>query len=75
MSNELIVVTLVMACTGRMKIPQVTNLQELKDSLSKLGSVSADGLLAVEVLWTPQAEGDTFTQEELITDYPMMNAL
>jgi uncharacterized membrane protein len=29
----------------------------------------------VEVIWTPQEEGDTLTEEELLTDYPMLNVL
>ena len=32
-------------------------------------------VLAVEVLWTPQEEGDTFTRDELMTDYPKLNTL
>lgn len=31
--------------------------------------------LAVEVLWTPQEEGDYFTTSDLIRDYPKLNTL
>jgi len=75
MSNELIVVTVLVATDGRLKLPDVSSLPELKEALSQLGSVPADNLLAVEVLWTPQEDGDSFTQDELITDYPHLNAL
>ena len=75
MRNELIVVTLMVAVEGKLSIPEVMGLQELKDALSKLGAVGADKLLALEVLWTPQEEGDSFTQEELITDFPTLVAL
>ena len=75
MKNELIVVTLMVAVEGKLRIPEIMSLQELKDALSKLGSVGADSLLALEVLWTPQEEDDSFTQEELITDYPTLVAL
>jgi uncharacterized membrane protein len=27
-------------------------------------------LLAVEVLWTPQAEGDTLTTNDILAEYP-----
>uniref|UniRef100_A0A061RU67 DUF1517 domain-containing protein n=1 Tax=Tetraselmis sp. GSL018 TaxID=582737 RepID=A0A061RU67_9CHLO len=74
-SNELIVVTVLVAADGNLKLPQVSSLTELKDALGKLGSVPADGLLAVEVLWTPQQAGDTLTQDEVMADYPMLNSL
>ena len=41
----------------------------------QLGSVRADDLLAVEVLWTPEEEGDFFTQRDLAMDYPLLNTL
>mmetsp|Transcript_36760 Transcript_36760/g.65821 ORF Transcript_36760/g.65821 Transcript_36760/m.65821 type:complete len:432 (-) Transcript_36760:198-1493(-) len=75
MSNELIVVTVVAAVDGRVKLPPISSLPDLKAALNKLGSVPADGLLAVEVLWTPQEEGDSFTRDEIVTDYPMLNQL
>eukprot|EP00951_Prasinocladus_malaysianus_P039984 scaffold454139_cov47-Prasinocladus_malaysianus.AAC.1 len=37
MSNELIVVTVLAAVEGRMKLPEINSLQDMKDSLSKLG--------------------------------------
>ena len=54
---------------------QVNDAGSLRDALQKLGGVRRDGLLAVEVLWTPQEDGDTFTQEELARDYPVLNRL
>jgi uncharacterized membrane protein len=38
--------------------------------LSKLGAVSSDRLLAVEILWTPQAAGETLTADEVVAEYP-----
>jgi uncharacterized membrane protein len=29
----------------------------------------------VEVLWTPQEEGDTLSEDELLRDYPQLNVL
>ena len=37
--------------------------------------IRAEGVQAVEVLWTPQEEGDTLTQEELSRDYPLLKTL
>mmetsp|Transcript_17981 Transcript_17981/g.46112 ORF Transcript_17981/g.46112 Transcript_17981/m.46112 type:complete len:479 (+) Transcript_17981:164-1600(+) len=75
LSNELIVVTVVAAVEGRLQLPRVESLADLKAALGKLGAVPAEGLLAVEVLWTPQEEGDTFTRDEIVTDYPSLNQL
>ncbi|KAL4443492.1 hypothetical protein ABPG75_011229 [Micractinium tetrahymenae] len=73
--KELIVVTLLVAADGGFKLPQVTSRQELKEALSILGVVRADDLLAVEVLWTPEEEGDFFTVEDLAYDYPTLNTI
>lgn len=75
MSNELIVVTILCAVEGKLKLPKVTSLQELKEALSKLGGVRPEGLLAVEVMWTPQEVGDTLSRDELVADYPLLNTL
>ena len=73
--NELIVVTVIAAIDGKLEPAQVNDLQGLKENLSLLGSVPADRLLALEVLWTPQDENDYFTKDELVTDYPTLNML
>eukprot|EP00192_Tetraselmis_astigmatica_P012586 CAMPEP_0117674240 /NCGR_PEP_ID=MMETSP0804-20121206/14923_1 /TAXON_ID=1074897 /ORGANISM="Tetraselmis astigmatica, Strain CCMP880" /LENGTH=394 /DNA_ID=CAMNT_0005483077 /DNA_START=240 /DNA_END=1424 /DNA_ORIENTATION=- len=73
--SDLIMITLVVATEGNMELPPVTDLMSLKDALGKLGSVTEDNLLAVELLWTPQEEGDTLSQTELMTGYPHLVAL
>ncbi|KAL6771007.1 CPLD42 [Auxenochlorella protothecoides x Auxenochlorella symbiontica] len=73
--NELIVVTILAAVAAPLKLPRVTSREELLEALSKLGGVRSEDVLAVEVLWTPEEEGDTFTQEDLFTDYPQLNNL
>ena len=32
-------------------------------------------ILAVEVMWTPQDEKDSYTRDELFLDYPTLNTL
>ena len=32
-------------------------------------------LMAMEVLWTPQDESDSYTRDELFMDYPELNTL
>jgi len=73
--SELIVVTILLAAEGRLKLPRVTSRAELKEALTTLGSVPAEDVLAVEVLWTPEEENDYFTQDDLAVDYPLLNTL
>ena len=37
--------------------------------------VRAEGVQAVEVLWTPQEDGDTLTQDDITRDYPTLKTL
>ncbi|HIK36026.1 MULTISPECIES: DUF1517 domain-containing protein [unclassified Thermosynechococcus] len=73
--GDYIVVTLVVAATGRLKLPAVNNALELQQALQQLGSIGSDRLLAVEVLWQPQAMGDTLTADELLMAYPQLKHL
>jgi uncharacterized membrane protein len=31
-----------------------------------------DDVVAVELLWTPQEEGDSYSKDELLQDYPTL---
>ena len=73
--NEYILVTIIAACDGGLKLPAVTDSAELRTALKRVGAIRADALQAVEVIWTPQEDGDTLTEEELLADYPMLNVL
>ncbi len=68
--GEYIVVTLLVATQGKLELPRINSSQELRQALSQLGSVPSDKLLALEVLWTPQQEGDTLSSDEVIAQYP-----
>ncbi|MDJ0800772.1 MAG: DUF1517 domain-containing protein [Calothrix sp. MO_167.B12] len=67
--GEYIIVTLLAATIGKMAIPTINNTDDLRQALSQIGSFPADRLLAIEVLWTPQAEGDTLTSDDLLAEY------
>lgn len=73
--GELIVVTILVAAEGRVRLPKVNSRNQLRDALSTLGSIPAEDVYAVEVLWTPEEEGDYFSQEDLAYDYPLLNTL
>jgi uncharacterized membrane protein len=68
--GEYIIVTLLAATLGRWDIPKVNNTEDLRQALRQIGSLPGEQLLAVEVLWTPQAEGDTLTTDDLLAEYP-----
>jgi uncharacterized membrane protein len=73
--NEMIVVTVIAAVDGKLMPTDIHSQEDLKSNLELLGSIPSDRLLALEVLWTPQDEGDFFTKEELVTDYPTLNMI
>ena len=70
--SEYIVVTLLLAVAGETlsKLPTLRSTADLQSALSAIGSVPADNLLAVEVLWEPQSEDYTLTNDEILTIYP-----
>jgi uncharacterized membrane protein len=68
--GEYIVVTLLLGTQEALKLPAVNSSADLRQALQQLGAVSSDRLLALEVLWTPQAEGDVLTSEDVLLEYP-----
>eukprot|EP00241_Pyramimonas_parkeae_P005981 CAMPEP_0114244066 /NCGR_PEP_ID=MMETSP0058-20121206/11133_1 /TAXON_ID=36894 /ORGANISM="Pyramimonas parkeae, CCMP726" /LENGTH=417 /DNA_ID=CAMNT_0001356965 /DNA_START=353 /DNA_END=1606 /DNA_ORIENTATION=+ len=71
-TNEFILVTILAAVDGTHRMAPVNSSQDVKAALSLLGGMRVDQVAAVEVMWTPQAEGDTLTAEELMIDYPKL---
>eukprot|EP00271_Cylindrocystis_brebissonii_P010096 TRINITY_DN26194_c0_g1_i1.p1 TRINITY_DN26194_c0_g1~~TRINITY_DN26194_c0_g1_i1.p1 ORF type:complete len:409 (+),score=82.95 TRINITY_DN26194_c0_g1_i1:161-1387(+) len=74
-TSEFIVVTVVVAAEGRVELPPVNSVAELQQALTKLGSIRADQIQAVEILWTPQDVDDTLSAKEVIEDYPLLRPL
>eukprot|EP00897_Mesotaenium_endlicherianum_P003477 jgi/Mesen1/3157/ME000184S02224 len=74
-TSEYIVVTIVVAAEGKLELPSVTSTADLRSALSKMGSLTADQIQAVEILWTPQNEEDTLSQQEVLRDYPALRNL
>ncbi|MBW4694370.1 MAG: DUF1517 domain-containing protein [Lyngbya sp. HA4199-MV5] len=68
--GEYIVVTLLVGSQGKLQLPKVNNSDDLRQALQQLGGVSSDRLLALEVLWTPQAENEVLTTDDVIVQYP-----
>lgn len=73
--SEYIVVTILAGVQGKSELPDVKNADNLRQALRQLGSASSDTLLAVELIWTPQAEGDTLSNDDLLTAYADLQPL
>jgi uncharacterized membrane protein len=67
--GEYIIVTLLAATLGKFQIPSVNSADDLRQVLRQIGSIPREQLLAIEVLWTPQAEGDTLTNDDILAEY------
>jgi uncharacterized membrane protein len=68
--GEYLIVTLLAATLGKLEIPDVNSADDLRQVLRRIGGISGDELLAIEVLWTPQAQGDTLTSDDILAEYP-----
>jgi len=68
--GEFIVVTLVVGVEGNLQLPTINSSDDLRQALRQIGSISSERLLAIEILWTPQAEGDTLTTDDILAHYP-----
>ncbi|MCS6959754.1 MAG: DUF1517 domain-containing protein [Pseudanabaenaceae cyanobacterium SKYGB_i_bin29] len=68
--SEYIVVTIMVAATGLPQLPTIRSAQDLRQAITTVGSVGADNLLAVEVIWEPQSPAYTLTADDMIAVYP-----
>ncbi|NJK68184.1 MAG: DUF1517 domain-containing protein [Microcoleus sp. CSU_2_2] len=73
--GEYIVVTVIVGTQGKLQLPTVKNSDDLRQALRQIGGVSSEQLLAVEVLWTPQANGDTLTADDMLAGYPDLRSI
>ncbi|MEN9224365.1 MAG: DUF1517 domain-containing protein [Thermostichus sp. HHBFW_bins_43] len=74
--GEYLVVTLLVAYRGGSgTLPVVHSVAELRQCLMQLASIPAERVVALEVLWTPQLEGDTLSADALLTEYPELRLL
>jgi uncharacterized membrane protein len=74
-ASDYLVVTLLVASRRRLQLTAAGNAEQLRDSLQRLGSVGADDLLALEVIWQPEGEGESLSSAELVTQYPDLQHL
>jgi uncharacterized membrane protein len=73
---ELVVVTLVAATRVPLeKFGALTSEEELGRLLAELGGISPDGILGLEVIWTPADPDDSMTEMDVMTTYPELRSL
>lgn len=68
--GEYIVATILVASQSKLNLPKISTEDDVREAISKLGSISSEQLMALEVFWTPQVSGETLTADELIAEYP-----
>jgi uncharacterized membrane protein len=67
---EYIIVTLMVAATRSITLPKINGDTDLRQALQTLGSLDASAIVAIEAIWTPQANGDALTTDDIHTHYP-----
>jgi uncharacterized membrane protein len=73
---EMVVVTLLAATrTPLERFRRVSTPDELAALLSELGGVPGNGLLGLEVIWTPADANDSMTETDVMTTYPELRSL
>ncbi|MED6118682.1 hypothetical protein PIB30_005154 [Stylosanthes scabra] len=70
--NEYIVITILVAANGALRLPSINGVADLEKTLGMLRSIRSRYLLAVQMLWTTQKDDDTLSDDELIEDYPQL---
>jgi uncharacterized membrane protein len=68
--SEYIIVTLLVAATRPLQLPKINGDADLRQALQTLGSLDASAIVAIEAIWTPQANGDALTTDDILTHYP-----
>ncbi len=68
--GEYILVTLLVAATRQVQLPKINGEADLRQALQTLGSLDASAIVAIEAIWTPQANGDSLTTDDILAYYP-----
>lgn len=73
---EYVVVTMIVATRSAVDgFKSIGDRADLERLLAQLGSASPDGLLGLEVVWTPADPNDSMTETDLMTTYPDLRGL
>ena len=74
-TNEYIAITILVATKKDLSLQNSANNEVITEALRILGSISSNDLIALEVIWQPDGEGETLREEELIIQYPNLKHL
>ena len=74
-TNEYIAITILVATKKDLSLQNSANTEVITEALRILGSISSNDLIALEVIWQPDGEGETLREEELIIQYPNLKHL
>jgi len=74
-TNEYIAITILVATKNDLMLQNSASSELITDALRVLGSISSNDLIALEVIWQPEGEGETLREEELIIQYPNLKHL
>tara|TARA_Y100001968_G_scaffold29476_1_gene22804 strand:+ start:1239 stop:2204 length:966 start_codon:yes stop_codon:yes gene_type:complete len=74
-TNEYIAITILVATKKDLKLYNYANNELITEALRLLGSIASNDLIALEIIWQPEGEGETLREEELITQYPNLKHL
>ena len=74
-TNEYIAITILVATKINLRLKNSANNEHITEALRLLGSISSNDLIALEVIWQPEGEGESLREEELITQYPNLKHL
>ena len=74
-TSEYIAVTVLLASQKKFNFKKISTCEELRDSLRIIGSISSTDIIATEIIWQPEGEGESLSQEDLITGYPHLRYL
>ena len=70
-----VVVTLVVATHATLPAASPAQVTEIESLLTRLAELSASELLALEIVWSPAAEDDRMSTDELEAGYPELTRL
>lgn len=74
-SNEYILVSLLVATDAPLGTGNINNVDDLRRSLVALGSILPENLMALEIIWQPEGDNEVLTKEELLSLYPDLVSL
>ncbi|MDB9311756.1 DUF1517 domain-containing protein [Spirulina sp. CS-785/01] len=69
-TRQYIIVTLLVGAEGKIELPSINSSDDLKQALQTIAGLGSDRLLALELLWSPQAENETLTSDDIFAEYP-----